>query len=116
MNGMSLLEIVNEVNIRAESHPVGELQEFRKKIKNLKRIPSKFIFPSTLISDEWVFHRGGREEIQYNIGFEEIEGTRELRYGVAFFFFTSRYLTNNLKKVAQIKKIKNYIRDKNEKL
>ena len=111
MNAMDLSEIVQELNIRAKNHPVGELQEFRKKVNGLQRVPTRFIFPSSLISNEWVFHRGGREELQYNIGFEEIEGSRELRYGVAFSFETSRAFPSIDPLVPQVKLFNDFIRD-----
>jgi len=42
--------------------------------------------------DDYAFHHGGRSELQFNIGFEDVSGIREFRHGVAFSFQTNRTL------------------------
>jgi hypothetical protein len=76
--------IAEELNSRAATHPIGELQRFRKQFKKLKRSPGMQLFDSKTIKDNFAFHYGGRHELQFNIGFEDIDEERYLRYGVAF--------------------------------
>lgn len=86
--------VISEVNLRAKTHQIGMLQEIRKDLKGLKRLPSQTIFTSQTTFDEWAFHHGGREELQFNLGIERFNNVDELRYGVAFSFGTSRSLPN----------------------
>ncbi|WP_221076306.1 hypothetical protein [Agarivorans aestuarii] len=76
----SLQDIANKINSEAHNYKVGKLQDIRKNIQKLKRLPSKQLFDYRTVFEEWGWHYGGRKELQFNIG---IEGT-ELRYGVAF--------------------------------
>ncbi len=92
MNETDLHTITKELNSRALKHPVGALQEIRTDLKHLARQPGQDIFTSQTTHDEWAFHHGGRSELQFNIGMEQISGTPELRHGVAFSFETSRTL------------------------
>lgn len=82
--------IVSEINLRAKEHSIGELQEIRKGLKGKQRL-RQGIFPKPARED-WVFHYGGREELQFNVGFERVDGIDELRYGVAFSLQTSKWL------------------------
>jgi hypothetical protein len=43
-------------------------------------------------NDDWTFHLGGRDELQFNLGFESDHEKGSLRYGVAFSLETSRSL------------------------
>lgn len=92
MPNKNLTSIISEVNSRAETHPIGRLQEIRKDLKRLKHLPASKIFTSLTTFDEWAFHHGGRKEIQFNIGFERPDDIDELRYGVAFSLETSQSL------------------------
>ena len=106
---MNLSEIIQELNERAKTHPVGDIQNFRKKIKGLQRVPTKLIFHSQPRDPEWTFHSGGREELQYNVGFEEVENTQTLRFGVAFSFETSQSLPDIDVLVPQVKYFNEFI-------
>ena len=78
---MHLLEqIAEEINIQSKSYNIGNLQNIRKDINGLSRLPSRFLFDKRTVFREWGWHYGGRKELQFNIG---IEG-EFLRYGVAF--------------------------------
>jgi len=77
---MTIEQICTVINIRATKYRIGHLQETRKRLKGLSRIPTSDIFNSSTIKDDWAFHVGGRTELQFNIG-NEREG---LRYGFAF--------------------------------
>lgn len=92
MNAIDLHTITRELNSRARTHIIGSLQEVRADLKHLARQAGQDIFTSQTIHNEWAFHHGGRSELQFNIGVEDISGTAELRHGVAFSFETSRTL------------------------
>jgi hypothetical protein len=80
INTPTIPEIANELNERAQSHPIGTLQAIlgHRRGKNLFRVPSQ------TVTDEWACHWGGRTELQFNIGLEDDGET--LRHGVAFDF------------------------------
>lgn len=84
---MTIKEIADKINAGKASYKIGQLQQIRKKIKELDRMPTSDIFSDKSISDYWAFHTGGRKELQFNIGLEE-----EFRYGVAFSLEKSRSL------------------------
>ena len=44
MTDFDLPAIAAELNAKALNHPIGQLQEIRRKLKNLDRIPGKDIF------------------------------------------------------------------------
>lgn len=78
--------LLQEVQGQVGSHPIGRLHEIRQALKKLKRRPAKTTFASMFTKEGWAYHLGGRSELQFNLGFEEIEGKVELRHGVAFSF------------------------------
>jgi hypothetical protein len=81
-----LTTIVNKINARARSHPVSRLQQIRKGLKGLDRIPTRKLFSTQTTFDHYAFHHGGRTELQFNVGLEEIGDKQHLRHGVAFSF------------------------------
>jgi hypothetical protein len=86
---MNIEEIARQLNERAKTHPIGDLQKIRQKIHNLKKLPNKYLFSKKTTSNERAFHVGARnkKEIQFNIG---IEKNNLLRYGIAFCLKTSK--------------------------
>jgi len=92
MENINLHSIVSEINLRAKTHAIGNLQELRKELKRLKRLPTRDIFAPITTTDKWAFHNGGRKELQFNIGIEHPNDVDELRYGVAFSLETSQSL------------------------
>ena len=89
---MILREIVAEIEKRAAGLEIARLQEIRKELKDLKRLPHNSIFhpDSVKENDGYAFHYGGRREIQFNVGFEgDI-----FRHGLAFSFEPSQTLPN----------------------
>src|SRR4030067_3584132 len=83
---MEIKRIALELNELSRSHPIGHLQELRARLKGKTRTHKIFV---TDFAD-YAFHDGGRHELQFNIGAEEIEGREVFRYGVAFSLETSR--------------------------
>lgn len=84
--------IARALNVRAASYAIGGLQEIRKRLRGYSRRPSSDIFTSHTIHPHWAFHYGGRTELQFNIGLEDVTGELELRHGVAFSFEPSQSL------------------------
>ncbi len=89
MTDFDLAAIAAELNAKAERHPIGQLQEIRKKLKELDRRPGKGSFrlegASKTVFPDWAFHYGGRTELQFNIG-KDGRHDGMLRHGVAFSF------------------------------
>jgi hypothetical protein len=85
---VKLASIAREIDKRAESRPIGRLQELRKEIKGLKRLPTHHIFSSQTIFEDkgYAYHAGarGRAELQFNIGFEPADRPKSFMHGVAF--------------------------------
>lgn len=93
MTDFDIPTIAAELNTRALSHPIGQLQNIRRKLKKLDRVPGKDIFrvgAKTVVAD-WACHYGGRTELQFNIG-KDGSGGAMLRHGVAFSFETTQAL------------------------
>jgi len=88
----SIADIVRDLDQRASQYEIGNLQEYRRKIKSLAVLPTRFLF-RTANHDNWAHHYGGREELQFNVGYEDVEGDgKRFRHGVAFSFQPSRSL------------------------
>lgn len=94
MKAFDLSAIAAELNDRAMSHPIGELQEIRKQLKKHRRADKDiFRLGSETVTKTWACHFGGRTELQFNIGDDGSSGAM-LRHGVAFSFYTSRTLVS----------------------
>lgn len=104
----TLQEIVSEVNRRATGRPLGDIQAFRTVTRGLKR-QSQRVFGSIRHAD-WTFHRGGRDELQFNIGFEDGNEKGELRFGTAFSLETSQSLPSIDPLLQKIARFNDYLR------
>lgn len=90
---LTLMEVVTEVNERAQGHPFGNLPEWRKAHKGMKSLPGTPFYSGLKKEDrDYVFHVGGLSELQFNIGFEGVRGVTTFRHGVAFSLQTTRDL------------------------
>ena len=112
-------KLVNELNQESRNHEIGKLQDLRKKLKGLRRKPTKFIFHPNGVSEDtrYVFHSGARtkHEIQFNIGVEEEEnGAIFIRHGVAFSLQLSRTLISIDGLIPKIKKFNEYVNHHSE--
>jgi hypothetical protein len=83
---LDITAIAQELNSKANAHAIGQLQTIRAKLKGFARRPGSNIFSSQTIQSDYAFHHGGRSELQFNIGAEEVSGKSELRHGIAFSF------------------------------
>jgi len=104
---MNLTEIVAEIESKALGLEIGRLQEIRKALKDMKRLPHNSIFHPDSIKekDGYAFHYGGRREIQFNVGFEG----EVFRHGIAFSFETSQRLPNIEILVPSVKRFNEFL-------
>ena len=91
MSPFDLPAFAKQLNAKADTHPIGQLQRIRVQLHGLQRQPGHKLFSSQSIKNDWAFHHGGRSELQYNIGKDGSNDTM-MRYGVAFSFETSQTL------------------------
>jgi hypothetical protein len=92
MYQQNLQSIAKELNQRSSGYTIGGLQRIRVQLKGLSHASFRTIFSAATTFDNWAFHHGGRSELQFNIGFESLDGVEYLRHGVAFSLETSRSL------------------------
>lgn len=108
MNDM--ITIAERINLLAKKRPIGRLQGIRKEIHHLSKPATRKIFSTKSIQNEFAFHSGGRTELQFNIGCENIDGDDRFRHGVAFSLETSRTLPNIEPLIPKIKKFNEFVR------
>jgi hypothetical protein len=92
LNQIDIRSISRALNGQAQKYAIGKLQDIRAQLRGYARRPSSDIFTSHTIHDSWAFHYGGRKELQFNIGIEDIDGQEQFRWGVAFSFQLSQTL------------------------
>jgi hypothetical protein len=105
--GAALQAIVREINERAREYEIGHLQEIRADLKGFARKSAPNIFSERLTSSQWAFHHGGRSELQFNVGFEEVTDGRQFRHGIAFSFEPSRTVPSPVELFTQKVKVFN---------
>lgn len=93
---MNLQEIIKILEQKISDYP-GRITDFQRiRTKRLgKRVRKKFFNP-TKDKNEYVFHFGGLNELQYNIGLEPINGKKHLRYGIVLSYETGAWKLNPL--------------------
>jgi hypothetical protein len=94
---MQLAPVIERIEELATARLFGQLPQLRRKLKSLAQVHRRIFYfvrsPNTPRAEwSYAFHRGGRHELQFNVGLEDSGET--LRYGVAFSFQASRNLTN----------------------
>lgn len=88
---IDIQSLTDELNSKADSYQIGALQDLRKTLKGFARRPGNSIFSSKTTFENYAFHHGGRTELQFNIGFDGLNGG-SLRHGIAFSFETNQTL------------------------
>ena len=91
---LEMKNIAEELNRLSVGHPIHELQYIRKDLKGLSKLADRRIFTPQSIQDDYAFHLGGRTELQFNVGWEEIGAAQRFRHGVAFSLEPSQTLPN----------------------
>jgi hypothetical protein len=108
---LTLQEVVTEVNDAARTHSIGTLQEWRKERHGSARSPSATLFYAGVDKKrEWAFHAGGLIELQFNVGFEDIDGVRTFRHGVAFSLQPTREMPEIDPLVPKIARLNEFVR------
>ncbi len=104
-----LRTIAEEINAAAAVHPrMQNFQAIRQRLHGLSRVKTRRIFSEQTTYKHYAFHSGGRNELQYNIGFEE--ENRWFRYGVAFSLEPSQSLPRPLVLKPKIDRFNAYVR------
>lgn len=104
MTIQELAEALNEKAV-AEGFSIAALPELRKKFLHKKQLPAKLFTYHTIFDEEhqYIFHHGGRDEMQFNVGGEEIDGKTFSRYALCFSLEASRSLPNPVKDLEHFK-------------
>jgi len=92
---LNIKEIANNIDERKEDYKIGELQNYRVQIKDLKKASTYNIFSKRSIKNTYAFHSGGRKEFQVNIGYEK--NREQFRACFAFSLETSMSLQEPVK-------------------
>jgi len=91
MNIQQVAEMLNKKAIN-ESFKIAQLPELRKKYLRKMQLPSKILTAQTIFDgeDQYAFHHGGRDEIQFNFGEEIVDDELITRYALCFSLKPSR--------------------------
>ena len=104
---MDIEEIVQSLNDESVRFKFGKLQEIRKKHLGLHRMPVRTPFGKQATFPDYAFHVGGRDELQFNVGFEE----EELRWGVAISLQASQAIPNPVEELSpKLDRLSEFIR------
>lgn len=104
-------EAVSAIEMRAPHHAIGGLQALRAQRKGLRRTAGS-IFGNRPIEQSWLFHWGGREELQFNVGIDSFgDGMPAFRAGVAFSFEPSRSLPDIDVLLPKVARFNAYLRE-----
>ena len=99
-----------EVNALALGQPIGGLQELRMRMRGKSRMPTRSIFDRRTTFPEFAFHVGGRAEIQFNIGSEELDSQSIVRFGLSFSLERSQSLPDVSVLFQKIRRFNEYVR------
>ena len=89
---------------------IGSVKKFGQQVHGTARVPTHAIFDSRTIFPNYAFHVGGRSEIQFNIGTEEVGNEAEIRYGLGFSLEPSQNLPDIDVLVPKIARFNEYVR------
>jgi hypothetical protein len=106
---MDIRQIARTLNELSRNHPIGHLQELRTQLRG-KPSRTHAIFTASTIFPDYAYHDGGRHELQFNIGTEEMDRRAIFRYGIAFSLETSRSLPDVSELFPKIDRFNYYLR------
>lgn len=95
MDIIQLTERINKLAIE-NGHSISRLPELRKSHLGKKQLPYSIFTSKTTFKgpDNYAFHYGGRDEMQFNIGEEEFKGKTYTRVGLCLSLEPSMSLQN----------------------
>jgi hypothetical protein len=109
---MSIVEVAQHLNRKAVSggYKISALPELRKRYLHKIKLPSAIFTEKTIFNgaDQYAFHHGGRDEIQFNVGEEVVEGERITRISLAFSLEPSQSLHNPVGDLDRFRRSFNY--------
>jgi hypothetical protein len=95
---MNIQQAAENLNEKAfhDGFKIAQLPELRKRYLGKKQLPSKIFTKHTIFDgdDQYAFHHGGRDEMQFNFGEEIIDDEPVTRYALCFSLEASRSLPN----------------------
>jgi hypothetical protein len=108
---MTITNLAEQINRAAAAYRIGTPQQLRSRLHG-KRARTTKIFSSATVfeEDEYAFHDGGRQELQFNIGIEKRGQRRWWRHGVAFSFEASRSLPEPGVLVPKVRRFNEWVR------
>ncbi len=117
---MKIFEIAEKLNTLAiqGNFEIAKLPEYRKKYLGKSHLPSYIFTDKTIFSKGesiYAFHYGGRDEMQFNIGVEELNRSEIIRVALCFSLEPSRSLTNPIEKLLPYKERFNHFLKNNQK-
>jgi hypothetical protein len=123
LNPASIDEIAHAVNEQAEAYDyaIADLQDIRMDVKDddlpdrPDQKPTSEIFRVSDFSDDYVFHCGGRNELQFNLALRRFDGVWKVRYGVAFLYKLGRGMESLAPMRLRIRNFNEYLRGNPEK-
>lgn len=104
--------ITDKLNNLSVGTKIGELQKIRQELGIIKNRLKPTIFGRGVHSD-YAFHRGGRMEVQFNIGYD-LE-YKKFRYGIAFSLETSNFVRDISPLYPKVERFNEYLRKNPEK-
>ena len=107
---MELENIIKLLNQYSKEYNFGDLQNIRKDLFSLERKPSNYPFGKRAIFNHYAFHLGGRNELQFNVGFED----NRFRWGVAISLQPSQSVPNIDVMIPKIERLNEFMRLYNE--
>jgi hypothetical protein len=107
-------EAIADIEAAAADYAIYGLQALRARNRGLQRV-GRTIFGNRQLADDWAFHWGGRDELQFNVGLDSFpDGSRAFRAGVAFSLEPSRSLPDIEVLVPKVARFNAYLRDNPE--
>ena len=105
---MDIEEIIQRLNDGFDRFEFGKLQEIRKEYLGLQKRPCRTPFgKKATFPPDYAFHVGGRDELQFNVGFDE----EELRWGVAISLQASQAIPNPVEELSpKLDRLSEFIR------
>lgn len=113
---MELSDLTAALNAAAPRFEIGRLQTLRACLRSRPRVGPLAIFDHRTIHETYAFHVGGRTELQFNVGFEDLVGGRHIRHGVAFSLELSQSLPTIVPLLPKIARFNDFVRTRPEDL
>lgn len=99
---MSITTVAQQLNKLAKqtSFQISGLQNIRTTAKGIGKSFNDLFSNKTIFeSDHYAYHHGGRKELQFNIGLEQLEGGIYLRYGLGLSYEPSQTVPDPLQEM-----------------